>query len=881
MKNKLLGIIMLSGITLLSLLFYSSSNNPPNGKTGAPGEGTCADCHSAAAGAYNGSLFIEGIPPAIIGGATYQVTVTVSYSAGLPVRTGFQMVCLNASNSNAGVFSNPSPATTITSSGGRVYFEHNAVQTWGGNTMKSWTVDWTAPNGPNGDVISFYAASVIANGNSGTSGDDVLTTSTMTILNVAVDPLELTLANSEGVSCFGASDGSAEVNVTGGEPPYSYLWSNGETGNPASSLPGGINSITVTDIAGTMESLDVFIEEPAPLVINSAEITNSTCPESADGAIAIQVSGGTMPYSYSWSNGASTKDISELEPGSYAVTIIDANACMTDDNYVINSENPSPEVSIIISGNLCPGSTIVLSTDGFFDLYEWSTGEFTPEITIDEPGFYSVTVHDFNGCSAFTSVIIIEQVSPVANIFEKENNFCQQEGNAVLRSLNEGFSYNWSTGDSEREITVAESGLYSLTVTNEFGCTDTDSYTFNIPADLVSDPIILSQISCFGENDASVLLSAEGGQGIIGFTWRELPQGQPVSYGNMDTISNIGSGQYELVCYDSINCSVIDTLIFDEPGLLITGLSFQNESVPGAADGSAMVDPGGGTAPYQFLWSTGSTEQQITGLTQGNYSVTVIDGNNCEAIENFFVSTGECDLSASYEVNNPSCFGFNDGYITIYPVNAEEPVEYSWSVDVTSPSPVLGDLSEGVYSVTITDNRNCTFVITGIVVTEPEELLLQLEITHETLKDANDGTASAVVSGGMPPYAYLWSNGETTMGLVDLAPGDYSVTITDENACLISDIFTIEASNISSIYDADIDKAIEVYPNPNAGKIFVEAENIADYDVIISDILGKKTRLELKGGAIDLSRFGNGNYLLIFNNRHHNTRVIKRIVISK
>jgi hypothetical protein len=797
MKNKLPAIFLLFGILFLSFLFYSSSNNPPNGKTGAPGEGTCADCHSANAGGYNGSLFIEGIPPMIIGGATYQVTVTAAYSTGSPVRTGFQMVCLNSSNSNAGVFSNPSPTTTITSSGGRVYFEHNAVQTWGGNTMKSWTVDWTAPSGPNGDLITFYAASVIANGNSGTSGDDVLTTSAITILNVAVDPLVVTLTNSEGVSCFGASDGTAEVNVTGGQPPYSYLWSNSETGNPAVNLPGGTNSVTVSDGAGAMETLDVFIDEPSQLVINSADITNTTCPESQDGAIMIEVSGGTMPYSYSWSNGALSKDISDLESGSYTVTITDANDCVWIESFTVNSDNSSPDVSIFTSGSLCAGSTIVLSTNGTFELYQWSTGESTPEITIDQPGFYEVTVYDINGCVGYAFIDIEENPPPLAVIVEMDNNFCQQTGSATLSSQFETNSYLWSTGETTSAISVTMSGTYSLTITDAFGCTASDTYLFEIPANLLSN------------------------------------------------------------------------------------LSFENESAPGASDGTAQVDPSGGVQPYAVSWSNGSSGLQIENLPTGNYSVTVTDANGCIVSESFFIASGECDISASYEVTNPSCFGFNDGLITIFPVNAEEPIEYSWSVDVTSTSPELGDVAAGEYSVTITDSRNCVFIITGIMVTEPDELTLQLDITNETVKDADDGTALAIVTGGTPPYSYSWSNAESTMLVQDLAPGDYSVTVTDAQGCITIEFFTIEASDISSISDSDNQKELLVYPNPNAGKVIIETENIGDYEIVITDMLGRKTKLELNGNELDLSMFGNGNYLLILKNKINNATILRRIVVLK
>ncbi|MBK7094007.1 MAG: hypothetical protein IPH57_02680 [Saprospiraceae bacterium] len=494
MKNKLFGAFLFFCLAVFSFMFFSYSPNPPNGKTGAPGEGSCTDCHSGNGGEYNGSLMITGLPSVIVDGETYELTVTTSYTTGSPVKTGFQMVCLNSSNTNSGSFSNPSVNTVLTQSGGRTYFEHNPAQDFNGIGSMSWTVDWTAPNSPNGMVITFYAKSMITNGNSGTSGDDMVSATVSGTLQVAVDPLVVTVASKTDVSCFGGSDGTATLNVTGGVPPYTFLWSNGETTNLAMNLSSGTNSVVVTDNSGTPANVNVVINQPQQLAFTET-ITNSNCPNSEDGSIQVQITGGTSPFIYAWSNGATTKDVSGLAPGTYIFSVVDSKDCSLSESFTVGSENQSPQVFVVQSGILCSGSSVILSTNNEFTSYEWSTGETTPQISVTEPGQYSVLVTDLNGCSATEFITITEYSAPVANIILLQNTFCQGTGNAVLSSQASGLTYKWSTGATTKNITVTQQGFYYLTVTNSADCEAKDTFFFDVPVNLVSTTQILNGLA--------------------------------------------------------------------------------------------------------------------------------------------------------------------------------------------------------------------------------------------------------------------------------------------------------------------------------------------------------------------------------------------------
>lgn len=162
------------GLIALALILLSNSANPPNGKTGAPGDGLCTECHTPASATLDGKITVTGFPEAIVPNQTYQLTVTNSNTVGSAVKAGFQMTVLGPLNTKAGEMSNASASSVVTNAAGRQYFEHNPALNFNGNPSVSWTVDWTAPDLPAGTVVTWYAAGNIANGNFNSSGDKVV-----------------------------------------------------------------------------------------------------------------------------------------------------------------------------------------------------------------------------------------------------------------------------------------------------------------------------------------------------------------------------------------------------------------------------------------------------------------------------------------------------------------------------------------------------------------------------------------------------------------------------------------------------------------------------------------------------------------------------------
>lgn len=160
-------------LILVALILLANSSNPPNGKTGAPGDGFCTECHSQSATSLNGDISVTGFPATIQPNQTYSLTVTNRNTAGNGVKAGMQMTILGPLNTKAGTMLNPSSGSTLTSSQGRQYFEHNPAPAIPASREVSWTVDWTAPELPPGSVVTWYASGNVTNGNNNNSGDKV------------------------------------------------------------------------------------------------------------------------------------------------------------------------------------------------------------------------------------------------------------------------------------------------------------------------------------------------------------------------------------------------------------------------------------------------------------------------------------------------------------------------------------------------------------------------------------------------------------------------------------------------------------------------------------------------------------------------------------
>ena len=227
--------------------------------------------------------------------------------------------------------------------------------------------------------------------------------------------IEVTLVQSTPASCFNTSDGSLDIDVTGGNAPYQYIWSNGAVTQNLVAVAGGTYTVTVTDNNGCQDSLTAVIDATLEIFIDIESIQDISCNGDEDAFINVSVNGGTPGYDYNWSNGEDTEDIINIGTGSYALTVVDANGCSLTDTYVITA--PTAVIASIASTSnvVCKDEntgTITADALGGTAPYEYSLNgiSFQSSSTFTDlgAGDYAVLVRDDNGCTASATTTINE-----------------------------------------------------------------------------------------------------------------------------------------------------------------------------------------------------------------------------------------------------------------------------------------------------------------------------------------------------------------------------------------------------------------------------------------------------------------------------------------
>jgi hypothetical protein len=519
--------------TLLALivsvaLWLANSSDPPDARTGAPGEGQCEDCHSLGTGMQDGSIVLTGFPSTIEPNTAYVLTITNSNPNGVAVRAGFQMTILNGMNAQAGTMSAPSSSSHLHSQGGRQYWEHFPSVLYPVSNVVTWTVTWTAPSGPANTTITYYAKGNVANGNGQNSGDLIVEEVNQGMLNGGGASLAVSITNSQNVLCFGAATGSATATATGGAMPYTYNWSNGGSGATISNLAAGTYTVTVTDNTATTATASVVITQPTNLVLTTPTITNVNCNGGNNGSITAHASGGSSPYIFNWSNGSSGATISNLTAGSYTVTVTDDNDCTKTATYMITQPAAITISLVNLVHETCAGAqdgAIVITTaGGAAPLFsEWSNGSIGNNITDLSPGSYSVTVTDNNDCTKTASYTINAGGTVAVDLVDQNNVTCPGGSDGSITVLASGgmapYTYMWSNGASGATATNLAAGNYLVTATDNKGCQTVKFYTVTQPPAFVINISQAQSNLCFGDAIVDLTATVSGGSSPYTSLW--------------------------------------------------------------------------------------------------------------------------------------------------------------------------------------------------------------------------------------------------------------------------------------------------------------------------------------------------------------------------
>lgn len=582
---------------------------------------------------------------------------------------------------------------------------------------------------------------------------------------------------------------------------FSYFWkallggnivSGATTLNPTVDAPGTYSLRVTNNLNGcTAVNNAVVSADVTPPSINATG-GSITC---SNPSINIQLITNGQNPSFVWTGpnnfNSTQQNPSVNAPGAYSVTVTDGvTGCINFGSVqVLLATNP-PGANATGGDITCLQTSVGISasspTQGVS--FQWSgPGGFTSNAqspVVNAVGDYQVVVTGPNGCtSTATAIVALNDTPPGTTLSASSSLNCNNSTINLLASssgnpadLNHEWTLpgggNSSTG-TQAFLAVTTPGVYGVVVNNTVtGCSSTASFTVIQRSAVTADVAATSNANCFNSTDGSITVSGSGGDGNYTYNWSDG--------GNAATNNNLGAGVYLVTITDGEGCSATASATLTEPAVLDCGATTTNQTINGAADGTAAANPTGGTPNYTFVWSTGETTQTLSGLLPGTYTVTVTDANGCTDVETVNVNAFDCTIQSSVVPVNISCFGETDGTAALDITGGTSPFNILWSNGETTNA--IDSLPAGDYSVSVTDANNCPEVLT-FSITEPQEL--QANATGSTTSGSNttDGTATANPTGGTSPYTYNWSTGETTSSLSNLAPGAYRVTVTDANGC--------------------------------------------------------------------------------------------------
>lgn len=617
------------------------------------------------------------------------------------------------------------------------------------------------------------------------------------VLNLVSVPTESVIEGLDTLSCKKSSielDGS--MSLGGDELTFEWVLG-GETVGTEPTLTvteGGTYTLITKSVVGvdtceTESSVEVIadFDEPENVTASGGEIS---CLQSSVMLMGNSTSPGVI---YQWEGPAfqsSEQNPTTTTAGEYTLTVTGLNGCTSNLTVEVTGDTEEP-IATATGGNItCSNGSVMLMGSSSIpsSTFSW-TSPSGPVLNEQNPvvemaAEYTLTVTAPNGCIGTTTVTVSEDNEiPAADAGEEGTLNCFASElvlNGSGSSNGSEFIYTWSSptgnivsGENTLTPIIDQPGTYSILVTNnENGCTNTASVEISETPEIELEILSFEDVGCFGENSGSATAFAEGGDENFIFQWS--------NGSDMAEAGDLTSGTYFVTVTDGEGCTGATSVTINEPTLLELTANATGQTAVGVNDGTATATPSGGTPNYSYEWSNGETTGSIGNLEPGNYSVTVTDENGCTTEQSVTVNEFECVVNAQTEHTDVTCNGFSDGTATVELDGASDPVTYSWSNGGNTAS--IENLPAGNYIVTATDGNGCE-VVSSVTVLEPAELNANATANAVTGAGLNDGTATAVPTGGSSPYSYEWSNGETTEMIGNLAPGEYTVTVTDDNGC--------------------------------------------------------------------------------------------------
>ncbi len=618
-----------------------------------------------------------------------------------------------------------------------------------------------------------------------------------TVPVTVTQPPAITVNPSVNPTTCGNNNGSASVSPSGGNGSYTYNWSpSGGTGSSATNLPAGTYTCTVTDVAGCSNTGVVTVNASSNPNVSITSSSTISCNGGSNGSATASASGGSGSYTYTWSpTGGNGSTASGLPAGTYTVFVTDGSGCTTSTSITLNqpgsgvSLSTSATSSVSCNGGSNGSANASASGGSGSYTYTWSPFGGNSSTASGLPaGTYTCTTTDAGGCTATSIVTINQPAAAVGGSASSSPTPCgASSGSATVTPSggNGSYSYTWSpSGGNSATASGLSSGNYNVTVQDGNGCSAVIPVFVGTSGSSVAVSIsATSSVSCFGGTNGSATANPSGGSGSYTYTWS--PSG-----GNAQTASGLPAGTYTCNITDGGGCTATNVVTISEPAAAVSGTGNATAATCGQSNGSASVNPSGGSGSYTYSWTpAGGTGSTASNIPAGNYNCTITDGNGCSTSVPVTVGNNGAPTITSSSSNSVTCNGSSDGSATVNTTGGTGTITYTWSPTGGNAS-TASNLPAGTYTCDISDASGC---LTSTVITINAATAINASgASTAALCGFPTGSATVTASGGTGSYTYTWSpsggNASTASGL---SAGSYTCDILDGNNCPQSAVVTV------------------------------------------------------------------------------------------
>jgi len=499
----------------------------------------------------------------------------------------------------------------------------------------------------------------------------------------------------------------------------------------------------------------------------------------------------------------------------YTLTKEDASGCISMDTLYVNIISADIPLDIayysLQDGEvlfywspIAGANTFEVSTNGGSDWMATDDAFFHREIGFangETRSFLFRAVFEEQGCRSlpkevFAQYLFCDLAARLEGPVPEVRCFGDNNATAIITATGGTAPYEFILDDTIQQTNGVFSNLsagdYQVLIFDDGEvCADTINFTVGTPDSLGINFDGSKNVTCHNLEDGIVAATIFGGVG----GYNDI-QWTP-DIGTTTTIDNLSSGSYIISASDANNCRVTDTIEITAPPALALTDTQKPVSCFGGTDGEAGVKVIGGMPPYRYQWNNDQTSSNATGLSIGNYQVTVTDANNCiDEIETTI--TQPSAITIDFTSSSISCAGEADAQIIANASGGTPPYKYIWGNGQSNK--LNFNLGEGEYFVTVFDAQDCEISAVETI-TPTNSLLVNVIATAPFCQGEATGTATVNVTGGTEPYSYRWNDEQQqeSKTVTNLAVGDYEVTVTDINACEQITTVQIEANNVIEI----------------------------------------------------------------------------------